>query len=194
MRSKPFIGAAVFLGFMFILSPIYSLARDKYEEHEKYEHRYEYEDENDDDRYEYAVIAETPVIPQAAPQIPDTSAFDAAEQQLNAQHAALESRRQQLEQQRTEQQRFAEQLVGVEQQLTAQRKALEVRSKELSQRKTEQDAITQQLDALEQQLSSGTQAYDIHYPTDGSVAYTVADSNFNGISDILEGLARIALR
>ena len=194
MRSKSFIGAVLFLGFIFVLSPLFSFARDKYEKHEEYEHHYEYEeDDDDDDRYEYAAPAQQVAVPQTAPSI-DTSAYDAAEQQLNAQHTALEARRKQLEQQSAEQQRFADQLADIEQQLVAQRKALEARSKELASRKTEQDDIARQLDALDQQLSAGTHAYNIHYPTDGSVAYTVTDGNFNGISDILEGLTRISLR
>lgn len=194
MKSKPFIGAVLFLGFMFILSPLYSLARDKYEEHEEREYRYEQE-EDDDDRYEHAAPAQQITVPQAVPQqVADTSAYDTTQQQLNAQNTALEARRKQLEQQSTEQQRFAEQLSGIEHQLNSQRKTLETKAQELAKRKTEQDAISRQLDALERQLSSGTQAYNIHYPTDGSVAYTVTDSNFNGISDTLEGLTRISLR
>lgn len=193
MKSKPFIGAVVFLGFLFVLSPLYSLARDRYEEHEE-EYHYSYEEEDDDDgRYEYAAPVQQVAVPQVTPDI-DTSTYDTAEQQLNAQHTALEARRKQLEQQGSEQQKFAEQLSGIEQQLNAQRKTLEAKAQELAQRKTEQDAISRQLDALERQLSSGTQAYNVHYPTDGSVAYTVTDSNFNGISDILEGLTRISLR
>lgn len=190
MRTKPFIGAVLFLGVLFVLSPLYSLARDTYEEHEEREHRYSYEESDDDDRYEYSAPAQQITVPQAV----DTSAYDAAQQQLNAQHAALEAKRAHLEQQSAEQQRFAQQLSGIEQQLTAQRKTLETKAQELAKRKTEQDAISRQLDELERQLSSGTQAYNIHYPTDGSVAYTVTDGNFNGISDILEGLSTIALR
>lgn len=194
MKSKSFFAAVMFLGVLFVLSPLYSLARDRYEEHEEREDRYEYEyEEDDDDRYEYAAPQQA-VAPVTVPQAADTSALDAAQQQLEAQHATLEARRQQLEQQSREQQKFAEQLSGIEQQLRAQRETLEAKAQELAKRKTEQDAIARQLDALEQQLSSGQQAYNIHYPTDGSVAYTVTDSNRNGISDILEGLARIALR
>lgn len=191
MRSKSFFAAVMFLGVIFVLSPLYSLARDRYEEHEEREDRYEYEE--DDDQYEYIALQQA-VAPITVPQVVDTSALDAAQQQLEAQHAALEARRQQLEQQGKEQQKFAEQLSGIEQQLRAQREALEAKAQELAKRKTEQDAIARQLDELERQLSSGIQAYNVHYPTDGSVAYTVTDSNFNGISDILEGLSRIALR
>lgn len=198
MRSKPFIGAVAFLGFLFVLSPLYSLARDTYEDHEEREHHYSYEEEDedeDDDRYEYAASAQQIAVPQAVPQpTADTSAYDTAEQQLNAQHATLEARRKQLEQQSLDQQKFAEQLSGIEQQLNAQRKTLETKAQELAKRKTEQDAISRQLNELERALSSGVQAYNVHYPTDGSVAYTVTDGNFNGISDILEGLTRVSLR
>lgn len=184
MRSKPFLGAVLFLGVLFVLSPLYSLARDEYEEHEERENYYTYEEEsNDDDRYEYA-----------APQVADTSSLDTTQQQLDVQNAALETKRKQLEQQSAQQQQFAQQLSDIEQQLAAQRKILEAKAQELAKRKTGQDTIARELDELERKLSSGTQAYNIHYPTDGSVAYTVTDRNFNGISDILEGLSTIALR
>lgn len=210
--SKLLSALLLFVGLAYILSPFASLAKNKYE---KYEREYEYEDEYKDgrDRYEYS--APQPVT-QAAPPQQTITALDQTQQQLAAQYTALEARRQQLEQQRIEQQQLTEQLANVEKQLNEQRTALEAKAQQLAQRKSQQELTAKQLEQEEQQLSgkkqspvssaiknsvrkvttiftgSGTSAAPARTQHNNVIA--VKDENRNGISDILEGFLRIARR
>ena len=201
------------IGLAYILSPLVSFAKDRQTERE-----YEYEEKGeDDDRYEYRApqpaVEATPVV---APAQQTVSALDQTQQQLAAQYAALEARRQQLEQQRVQQQQLAEQLANVEKQLSEQRAALEAKAQQLAQLKSQQELAAKQLEQEEQRLNGKKQSpvsnaiknsvrkvTTIFTGLNNNAAPTstrennviaVKDENRNGISDILEGFLRIARR
>lgn len=207
--SKLLSALLLLIGLAYILSPLVSFAKDKHKEYE-----YEHEDEHgdDDDRYEYSAPQ---LIPEATP-AQQTSALDHIQQQLTEQYAALEARRRQLEQQRTQQQQIAEQLASAEKQLNEQRTALETKAQQLAQRKSQQDIAAKQLKQEEQQLNNeerspissaiktgmrkvatiftGSNANTAMAGAAHNNVIAVKDENRNGISDILEGFLRIARR